>query len=354
LAPHSAAKHILLKRYLDAWFPILGSAHKRINYIDGFAGPGEYEGGEDGSPIVAIKSALRHVERGTLSPDVTINFILVESRTDHLAHLQQRVGAMGLPGSFKVRTFGEPFRDVLEPVLDDLGSGREKLAPTFAFVDPFGFKGIPFELMGKLLGHPRCEVFINIMVDFINRFLKHPNDKVVQHFPETFGTEDVLRVPEQEGDRKRALMELYRSQLKKKASYVGRFDMEDKYQRTIYSLFFASNSDTGFKKMKEAMWSVAPHSGSLFSDADPHGWHALRLFATYPLKEQLTGRFRGRVVSMRELERFVIRETDYLPKHARAHLKELERANKLEVIAIPGYKRQRFTYPVDKVSLRLK
>ena len=66
MVPHTAAKHLLLKRYLDRWFPILGKYNQRINYIDGFAGPGEYEGGEPGSPLLAIEAAKYHVERGTL------------------------------------------------------------------------------------------------------------------------------------------------------------------------------------------------------------------------------------------------------------------------------------------------
>jgi len=38
--PHTTAKHEILQRYMKAWFPILGSYHHRIVYIDGFAGPG--------------------------------------------------------------------------------------------------------------------------------------------------------------------------------------------------------------------------------------------------------------------------------------------------------------------------
>lgn len=54
LDPLTGAKHALWKLYLDRWFPIMGKHHQRINYIDGFAGPGEYVGGEKGSPILAI------------------------------------------------------------------------------------------------------------------------------------------------------------------------------------------------------------------------------------------------------------------------------------------------------------
>lgn len=44
--PHTEGKHLVLKEYLNAWFPILGGTQGRIVFIDGFAGPGEYAGGE--------------------------------------------------------------------------------------------------------------------------------------------------------------------------------------------------------------------------------------------------------------------------------------------------------------------
>jgi three-Cys-motif partner protein len=46
LQPHTAAKHRILRCYLDAWFPIMGSWNGRILILDGFAGPGIYTGGE--------------------------------------------------------------------------------------------------------------------------------------------------------------------------------------------------------------------------------------------------------------------------------------------------------------------
>jgi three-Cys-motif partner protein len=55
---HTQIKHAILKDYLSAWVPILGSWNQKICYIDGFCGPGLYEHeGEthDGSPIIALK-----------------------------------------------------------------------------------------------------------------------------------------------------------------------------------------------------------------------------------------------------------------------------------------------------------
>ena len=53
LEPHTRAKHEILKRYLQAWMPILSRGNfPEIMYIDGFAGPGKYTGGEDGSRVL--------------------------------------------------------------------------------------------------------------------------------------------------------------------------------------------------------------------------------------------------------------------------------------------------------------
>ena len=55
LEPHTRAKHEILRRYLQAWMVILSQGRfPEILYIDGFAGPGEYAGGETGSPITPL------------------------------------------------------------------------------------------------------------------------------------------------------------------------------------------------------------------------------------------------------------------------------------------------------------
>ncbi len=59
IKPHTSCKHELLHHYLNAWFPIL-SHYPDLFYVDGFCGPGRYSGGEEGSPIIALKSALNN------------------------------------------------------------------------------------------------------------------------------------------------------------------------------------------------------------------------------------------------------------------------------------------------------
>jgi three-Cys-motif partner protein len=351
MTPHTLAKHLLLTRYLDRWFPILGRSHPRIHYIDGFAGPGEYKRGERGSPILAIESARTHITRGTLPSNINIDFTFVEACPDYARFLQDKLDTLTIPAQFKIKLIPGEFATVVRQILDGLASEGRTAPPTFAFVDPFGFSGIPLELMDRILGNPRCEVFINFMVDFMNRFLEHPNEEVVAHFPITFGTPEVLDIPKQPGDRVRALLDLYRRQLKRHARFVGRFDMHGKRDQQTYSLFFASNASKGFHKMKEAMWSVDRGEGTRFSDFEPGGVDQTSFMPQFVLRDELLGTFRGQTVPMTDIERFVIEETDYLPQHARAVLREAESREEVRVTVLGANRRRKGEFPVDKVAI---
>lgn len=351
LDPHTGAKHAILKMYLDRWFPILGKYHARINYIDGFAGPGEYEHGEKGSPILAIESALEHVSRGTLGPNVTINFIFIESHEGHAAHLRKLLEKLATPPQFKIEVIDGQFRNCIVETLGKLESEKKLLAPTFAFVDPFGFSGIPMSLMARILKFQRCEIFVNIMVEFINRFLEHPSDAITSHFPETFGTSDVLSIPREMGNRLDLILKLYRRQLNQYGKYVGRFDMHGRRDRNTYSLYFATNAPKGFEKMKESMWSVDKYTGSKFSDADPKPNYLFDSWGYDSLWDDMVKQYAGKDIPMSDLENFVIEKTDFLPTHARKILAQHEESGHITVEAMPNCKRRGKTFPSDKVRI---
>lgn len=192
---------------------------------------------------------------------------------------------------------------------------------------------------------------MNIMVEFINRFLEHPNDNVVAHFPATFGTDEVLKVARQPGDRVRALLALYKKQLQTRAKFVGQFDMHGRKDQKTYSLFFASNSPRGFQKMKEAMWSVDKAEGGRFSDFEPGAGNQPGLFTLEVVWTLMLARFRGETVLMADVERFIIEQTDYLPKRAREVLTDREERGEVSVQVVAGYERRKGTFKADRVSI---
>jgi len=345
LDPHTKAKHEILRRYLAAWFPILGTYHSRIVYIDGFAGPGRYKNGEPGSPMIALDVAVNH--RKSTAGEIVFWFI--EERDDRLAHLKQELAAVRVPAHFKVTAESGRFHEKFGGVLGLIEEDKNALAPTFAFIDPFGFSGIPFSLIERLLGHKRCEAFITFMVDAINRFLEHPEGKVVQHIVEAFGGDDAVRIAKGPGDRIVKLRELYQSKLSSVAKYVRFFEMRDRQDRTQYYLFFATNSKVGHLKMKEAMWKVDPDGDFRFSDATNPG--QLVLFEADPTKvlaAQVRDEFRvmGTVTGF-QVRTFVENRTAYLKKHMTGTLKQEEENGHLKVAELKtdGKKRRANTFP---------
>ena len=93
IEPHTEAKHAILRKYLDAWLPIITRWNGRVVYIDGFAGPGEYIGGEDGSPIIAIKAVLEH----KLSIGAETRMLFIEADKNRCEFLKQKIGRIELP-----------------------------------------------------------------------------------------------------------------------------------------------------------------------------------------------------------------------------------------------------------------
>jgi three-Cys-motif partner protein len=346
LEPHTGAKHRILRSYLDAWFPILAKDNPRIVYVDGFSGPGKYLGGEPGSPIVALQSAVAHAVR--LTGEVV--FFFIEEDTKRADHLESEILNLNLPTNFKASVERGEFANSFGETLDAIEKGGLRLAPTFALIDPFGFSGLPYALIKRLLSRQKCEVLITFMVDSINRWLTHPDEEITAHIVETFGTEEAVAVAQGE-NRIVALKDLYFRQLKKIARFVRYFEMSDKDQRVVYYLFFASNNALGHLRMKEAMWKVDPMGEFTFSDSTDPYQHVLFAQPHFEqLANQIVTAFKGAGrIPVSRIETFVNDQTAFLRKHMGEALKYLEGTFAIIVdpIKMGGSKRRAGSFPND-------
>ena len=355
LEPHTKAKHEILKRYMQAWMPIMGMRDlPQIAYIDGFAGPGRYSMGEDGSPIIALKAALEQQSRITS----TISFLFVEEHRERAATLQAILDELEIPSHFRTKVFaGETFEQAIEGLLNSLWVDKKNLPPTFAFIDPFGWSGVPFSTARRILGFPSCEVLVTFMYEEINRFIGHPDQE--ENFNSFFGTDKwkgIVSILDAR-ERNRRLHDLYVNQLRESANvkYVRSFEMRNDKDVTDYYLFYATNSLTGLKKMKEAMWKVDSSGESRFSDAtDPR---QSVFFINEPqfekLQAQIFERFAGTETTIGEIEQFVVAETAFRETHYRKILKEMEYAQPPGFVLLdPPPNRRRGTYPTPSQRLR--
>jgi three-Cys-motif partner protein len=329
---------------------ILGQAgYPEFVYIDGFAGPGRYSKGEDGSPVIAVKVALEHQAR--IKSQIT--FLFVEERKDRADVLEQVLDELDRPSQFVIKLDGgATFEQAVGNFLDNYEVRGRRPPPIFAFIDPFGWSGVPFPLVKRILSFPSSEALITFMYEEINRFISHPQQE--ENFNAFFGTAEWrggirLVDPTQ---RNRYYHDLYMRQLRQAGGirHVRSFEMRNDKDVTDYYLFYATQSLLGLKKMKESMWTVDPSGEFRFSDAtDPR---QLVLFGREPdfrlLQQQVIKQFQGQETPVEAVEDFVVAETSFRETHyKRQVLDPMERAGQIEIPFSP--RKRRFSYPPGTV-----
>jgi three-Cys-motif partner protein len=353
---HTLAKHELLREYLGAWIPIMSRWNKRLLLIDGFAGPGEYTGGEDGSPIVMLKALLKHKSFIPNGP-CTFNFMFVEQDHHRIEHLSGRIAALGkLPANVQVLPPIEGnFSEEMAALLSRM-EGKQ-LIPTFAFIDPFGYKDTAVGLTGQILSFPKCEVLIYVPLYKIARFVDEPSQKNV--LTSLYGDDRWKAAAAISGmeARQDCLAALFTEALREHTTHVLDFEMFGRTNSSGYSLFFGTSSDEGLGAIKTAMWKVDPEHGRSFKDPKTRGQTGLFTFGPDlgPLLWLLRGRFRTDPFTIEEADRFVLRETRFRHDgHLRKQtLRPAEDRGELEAWKSDGSRRFAGTYP-DGTVLRFR
>ncbi|MCK4949208.1 MAG: three-Cys-motif partner protein TcmP [Thermoplasmata archaeon] len=342
LKPHTRAKHEILRRYLAAWFPILKTISRTgLNYIDGFAGPGVYSRGEEGSPLIALRTAVEHV-----LPMPDIDFLFIEKNTARAESLRRAIAERfpDLPDNFSYEVFNDEFSDVCCTILDELDSNDKVLAPTFTFVDPFGYAGFPLNLLRRLLTPPSSEVLVTFMASRLRRFLDESHEECID---ELFDSQDWRVAQGLTGDdRTQFLLSLYQKKLidSTPAEFVLAFEMVGRDGNTIYWLIFATKHPKGCQVMKEAMWKADPTGTYRYFDSAA-GVRRFVLDEDDPewarqAQAEVYNHFRGKRVPVEEIEDHVAPTTFLWRK--RKILVPLEDTGK--ILEVHGRDRRR-TYP---------
>lgn len=314
--PHTKAKHDLLVRYLGAWFPIMGRSVRKAIVLDAFAGPGRYDHGEEGSPILVLNALLEHKDFANWS---NCEFVLLFNELDP-ERFESLEGVLG-----ELRTANDPwpanvrlldpqnqsFEELGRQLLDSLKGNN--MAPTFAFIDPFGYKGLPLDLVAELVSFPMCELFIYFDFNSVNRFATA--NVVDKHFDRLFGTDEYRNAPPA-GDpaRKQFLHDLYERQLKQAANFahVRSFAMVNDTGHIGNYMFFCTRNRRAFDLMKGAMWKIDPSGEYRFEDSFA-GQEVLfeDENATGPLRDYLLEHYAGKTVPIQQLVDHVIDETPF-------------------------------------------
>jgi three-Cys-motif partner protein len=341
--PRTRAKLEIVNVYLGAWFGILArTGFKHVVYIDGFCGPGKYETGEDGSPVIAARMASATAAK---YQDFKATLILVDKKKTALEHLQTLDAITKRHHNVEIIVTHGAFADKIGEIVTYLKAHPN--SPTFSFVDPFGFSDSPFDAFRQLMHNESSEIFVNLMCGFMNRFKEHPDPKVAAQIKAILGIGDLANIIAA-ADPIDAVCEAFETSLKGIGHFTLKFMMRDDKNIRDNAFFFCGRNSTGFKKIKEAMWKVDPEGGNSFSAHREAKDQAFgNLFEagaqTARLCPMIYEHFKGRKdVPVSEIFAWVTESTDvYLDKHARPELELLLKRSKITYMDPSGSTRKR-------------
>jgi spore photoproduct lyase len=345
---HTKVKHILLKKYLTAWIPILGKWNPKICYFDGFAGRGDYTDGTLGSPLIALEVA------DSLSQYFgKLICFFIEKHPENFENLEKVLEReqtnISCLQKISIIKDNEEFANVLNGIFEYLEKERSILVPSFFFVDPFGFNGIPFNCIKTILENPKTEVFFTFMVRDIARFIRLPELEDI--FNKLFGTNKWRKILDSSQKPEFALINLYREQLHEDAnvkySWPFRVCTSEKVQ-TLYYLLHATNNLKGHSIMKNIMFNQSAEGNFAYlGPQDITARTQIRLFDIHSiedLKKYLLERFKSRSLSYEEIQEQVCdpwhTEPPYIDKHYREALKGLEKEEKVKIKRITSKTRR--------------
>lgn len=334
----SKAKLKILEKYFPAWAKILGSRHQILVYVDCFAGPGRYAGGESGSPLVILKKAGELVQ--TASRSFAVFAIFVEKDENAAEILRQQI-PHNLPEAVKYLIVNEDAHDFIPSLLRALPDD----APAFFFIDPYGHP-LTIPVMNEILSRPRAEILLNLMWYAINMHLNNPKarpaiDRMFGH--SSWASQSFMT--QSGAERESGFLDFFLSELRARYRWPFRirFSPEDNVpggpDRTKYYIIHLSNHPKAVLLMKEVMWTIGDEEGTF----DYSATHQGILFSRTPRVQELIAYLRQNYVgSGRKLTFDQLREETwklpFIAKHYRKALRQLESEGAVQISRIDSQK----------------
>jgi three-Cys-motif partner protein len=262
---HTKAKHDLLLAFFNKWVSIHSEYFSSrpdgglVRIYDGFAGPGVYKDGEEGSPLILMRALCQNPNLHHRWKPVRYELHFVEKETPRASRLAEELEKLEAemrdrPGwtdrvSWSV-TAGRYEENVPQEV-----QGPSAL---FLFLDPFGYSHSPMELTQDLVQQPKSDTLIFLPLSFVNRFKDREGQE--QALDRFFGT-PAWRDIEDGSHRPASLLGLFEAQLRAAGlKHVGAFKLKPD-QANEYFIAGASGHLSGWASVKEGFWAVDPVNG---------------------------------------------------------------------------------------------
>lgn len=154
---HTLLKHAILRRYLSTWANKLlswrGRDYERIWFVDAFAGAGQDQLGNPGSPLIAARIAggLHSQRQSERAP---VRIVAIEKEEGVYKTLVNVVSGFASGQARVIDVRRGTLADYLAPLMEHVDG-----EPVLFFLDPFGVDGLRADLLELMLQGRHNEVF---------------------------------------------------------------------------------------------------------------------------------------------------------------------------------------------------
>ncbi len=296
----SIYKDFILDYYLKPYIAKVKTLKRPILIIDCCAGPGKFEDGAEGSPLIIAKHVIENHEKG-----IEIKALFMEKKKKYFEKLHNTLQSYG---DF-IKVIHADFTEYLNDI-----AKIAKSYTVFLYVDPYGIKELPFDELSEIYeqinrygssvevlmnfnspGFVRCGLVAlklkcsNLDHDVTDDFYEAPLSEIRGMTPQQMDTiaggnywRDIIKnenLPFYEKEQK--ITSLYMEKMLAYFSMVCSFPVKERYYHKVpkYRLIYGTRHPDGVLLMNDIMYKAREQFlKSEFSDG--------KLFDTRPLEEQ--------------------------------------------------------------------
>ena len=284
---HSKIKLVVLKKFFNSWknkvfYNHFNTINNELIVIDGFAGPGEYKTGENGSPLICLDSSFGALQQRKNINDINnknmkISLYFCEKDKTKYECLCNIIKQRGLV-LFKEKSSYQKYINSgknLEVGISNKNffdffvaftKKREKnykYNPCFAFIDPFGYKDITLEnIINFMNSGNKTDIILNMIYEHFNRFLTVNNEELNKTHKKFLGaTDEEFKILQKQisnidsHERMEIITNFYMNKIKENNFYITKMEIK-KGNKIKMILFYVTKNLTGFNLFKEIKYNI--------------------------------------------------------------------------------------------------
>lgn len=334
LQDHSDAKVKLLGEYLKRYLNIISNDGytEKINMYDLFCGPGLYNNGGQGSPLVTlynVKNAFYNIinNKSNKIPKIDCYFNDIDANRINTLKNVIKDKKLHYPNIGNLYFSQNDYEKEVEKLKNTISKYNKEKA--FIFIDPCGYKEIKANDIKDLIGnHKKSEVLLWLPIQFMYRFSGEGTPEILKHFISNLNIQQEVQNSENVWDFIYALKKGFQNYLGQNY-FVDNFSLK-KEENTVFCLYFFTSHIKGYEKMLESKWEIDTEEG--------RGWNYKgnipSLFfdqKTNQLEDLLKSYIKQGKRSNYDIYEYTLR-AGFLTKHATEVLSNLQKLDKIDVL----------------------